>query len=96
MTMKEMRETIKGKVEFAKLTGLDDLVTYYESTKQTLETLWRDGYTENFDDDFLKAANGYQINTSDYEDVHIAQSLDLHSITATKKGVKALADFILG
>jgi hypothetical protein len=95
MTMKEMRETIKRHIEFAKQTGLDGLVPYYESTKQTLEALWREGYTRNFDNDFLKAANGYQCNTGDYEDVHIAQTLDLHSITATKKGVKALADFIL-
>lgn len=34
-----------------------------------------------------KLVNGYLMNTGDYQNVHIAQTLDLHSITMTRQGL---------
>lgn len=94
MTMTEMRKAYKSKRDFAANTpGLEGLVWYYDSMKQTLETLWKEGTTTNFDNDFLKIANGYQISKQEYEGLHILQTLDLHRITATKAVVKELAEW---
>lgn len=75
----------------ANTPGLENLVWYYDSVKKTLETLWNEGTVTEFDNDFLKVANGYQISTGDYEGIQILQTLDLHRITATKSVVKELA-----
>lgn len=93
MTMTEMRKAYKANRTFAANTpGLESLVWYYDSVKDTLETLWKAGTTTKFDNDFLKVANGYQISTGDYEGIQILQTLDLHRITASKNVVKELAE----
>ena len=94
MTMKAMREHFSKMRKFDSFCG-GGLTEYYDDMQRTLEALWKNGYTTEISDDFLKAANGYQINTSDYENIHICQTYDLRSIAATKAGVKALADFII-
>lgn len=97
MTMTEMRKAYKSKRDFAaRIQGLEGLVWYYDSTKRTLETLWKEGATTEFTNDFLKVANGYQISTGDYEGIHINQTYNLHSITATKQVVKELAERFFG
>ena len=93
MTMTEMRKAYKANRSFAANTpGLESLVWYYDSVKDTLETLWKNGTTTEFGNDFLKVANGYQVRTQDYEGIKILQTLDLHRITATKAVVKELAE----
>ena len=97
MTMTEMRKAYKaGRAFVANTPGLETLVWYYDSVKNTLEALWKFGIVTDFDSDFLKVANGYQISAQDYEGIHINQTHDLHSITATKEAVKALADRFFG
>ena len=97
MTMTEMRKAYKASRAFAANTpGLEELAWYYDSVKNTLEALWKFGTVTYFDSDFLKVANGYQISTQDYEGIHINQTYDLHSITATREVVKALADRFFG
>ena len=97
MTMTEMRKAYKAARTFAENTqGLEELAWYYDSVKRTLETLWKYGTTTDFDKDFLKVANGYQIGTGDYEGIQILQTLDLHRITATKNVVKELAERFFG
>lgn len=95
--MTEMRKAYKSKRDFAaSIQGLEELVWYYDSVRKTLETLWKEGTATDFDTDFLKVANGYQINTQDYENIQILQTLDLHRITATKAVVKELAERFFG
>lgn len=87
MTMTEIRKAFKDRRNFAKTfkNGLDD---YYKITLETFENLYKFGYITTFDNDFLKFANGYQINSGNYETLHINQTLDLHSIAADKRTVK--------
>lgn len=92
MTMTEMRKTVTEKSRSYRAMGLGELADYIESAKKTFEELWKEGYTRNFDNDFLKFANGYQFNTGDYTDLHIAQTFDLHSISATKRAVKDMME----
>lgn len=97
MTMTEMRKAYKANRAFAVNTpGMEELARYYDGVKNTLETLWKLGIVTDFDNDFLKVANGYQISTQDYEGIHINQTYDLHSITATREVVRALADRFFG
>ena len=94
MTIKELRKEFKERIEFSKRV-LPGLVEYHESMRRTFEDLWKNGYTTNFDNEFLRFANGFQISTGDYENIHIRQTLGLHSITANHKAVKAMMETYL-
>lgn len=94
MTIKEIRKEFKERIRFSSI-ALPGLVPYHENMLRTFEDLWKNGYTTDFDNDFLRFANGFQINTGDYENIHIRQALGLHSITATRKAVKAMMEAYL-
>lgn len=87
MTMTEIRKEFRNNRNFAKFIN-DDLCKYYDAMLRAFETLYREGYIVEFDNDFLKFVNGYQINSGNYETLHVNQTLDLHSIAADKKTVK--------
>lgn len=90
MKIREIRKEFKERIRFAEAV-IPELVDYHKSMLRTFEELWKNGTTTNFDNDFLRFANGYQINTGDYEGLHIMQTLDLHRITASKKTVEEMA-----
>ena len=60
-----------------------------------LETLWKEGVVNQFDNYMLRYANGYQSCYEDYENFSINQTLDLRSITATKTGVKRFGEWLI-
>lgn len=95
MTIKQIREKFKEHIKFSKMV-IPELVDYQQDMQRTFEELWRYGTVEDFSDDFLKFANGYQINTGDYSDLHILQTLDLRRISATKAVVKDMMITYLG
>ena len=94
MTIREIRKEFKERIRFSSI-ALPGLVPYHESMLKTFEDLWKNGYTTNFNTEFLRFANGYQINTGDYENIHICQTLGLHSITANRKAVKGMMEAYL-
>lgn len=94
MTIKEIRKEFKERIRFSKMV-LPELVEYHENMQRTFEDLWKNGMTQNFDNDFLRFANGYQINTGDYENIHILQTFDLRIITANHKAVKEMMEAYL-
>lgn len=95
MTMKQIREKFKERIRFSEMVN-PELVDYQKDIQRTFEDLWRYGTVEDFSDDFLRFVNGYQINTGDYNDLHILQTLDLRRITATKAVVKDMMATYLG
>ena len=94
MTMKEFRKKIREQKESALRLGID-LAGWYDEIKYVIETLWKDGFVDQYSRDILKLANGFQISTGNYETFHILQTYDLHSITADKKATKEFAEFLL-
>ena len=95
MTMKEIRKGFANRRRFMKITGLTDLIGYVKQMQEEAELLYREGFILIPSDDFLRYANGYQINTGNYETFHINQTYDLRSITATKEAARGLAEYIL-
>lgn len=89
MTIKEIRNEFAKRVEFSKLakTGLE---SYYATEWRSFEELYTNGTVTNFSDDFLAFANGYQTTNSEYDNLSILQTYDLHRITATKKIARAM------
>ena len=87
MTIKQIRDEFKEGIRFSKRIG-SELVDYQEDMQRTFEELWKYGFAENFSDDFLRFANGYQINTGNYSELHINQTFDLRSISASKAVAK--------
>lgn len=89
MTIKEIRKEFTRRVEFSKLanTGLE---SFYESEWRAFEELYSEGTVTRFSSDFLAFANGFQTAMSEYENLHILQTLDLHRISATKKVARAM------
>ena len=96
MTMKEMHAIAKHRIHYYKTSGLEELVPYVECEERTLVELWKYGTITNFTQNFLAYANGYQIRTGDYENIHIAACYDLHTISANRKAVRELAQLIFG
>lgn len=94
MKIGEIRERFEERIRFANVID-SELVDFEKSLQRQFEELWKYGYIENFTNDFLAYANGYQINTGDYEDFHILQTLDLRKIKGTKKAIKALGEFLV-
>lgn len=87
MTIKELRMKYNKMLRFAKATN-SDLIEYYKEIWETMETLYKYGYITEFSMDFLAIANGYVVNTQNYENFHIRQTLGLHDISATKSAAK--------
>lgn len=85
MTMREIRKEVKRMIAFSKANGNADLVDYYKSMCEQFEELYKNLSISNFTSDFLKMANGYQINTGNYDTFHIAQTHDLHTISCDSK-----------
>lgn len=95
MTIKEIRNEFKRRIEFSVRanTGLED---YYKTELKTFEDLYQNGTITAFTNDFLAFANGYQINTGNYDELHILQTLDLHRISAPRKVVRKMMENFLG
>lgn len=95
MTIKEIRNEFKRRIEFSILanTGLAD---FYKAELSTFEDLYQNGTTTTFTSDFLAFANGYQIKTGNYDELHILQTLDLHRISAPRKVVRKMMENFLG
>lgn len=85
MTIRELRKELKRKLNSLNLLGLDEIADYYTAEWVAFEELYREGTVRNFSNDFLANANHYQRYTREYENLSILQTLDLHSISATKK-----------
>ena len=92
MTIKEIREWYSHRIEFTKRC-LPELTDYIINEQKTIEALWKDGYTKNFDNDFAAMVRGYNLNTGDY-DITVTDTLNLHTITATKAAVKRFATYL--
>lgn len=95
MTIAQIRKEIKERKAFAVNMGID-LGGWYDEIARTINALWADGFTSEFSDDILQLANGFQINTCNYETCHISQTFDLHCIKMDRATVKEFAEFILG
>ena len=87
MTIKEIKKEFKNRRNFAKTIDAA-LVEYFDTMLNTFDDLYKNGYITTFDNDFLRFVNGYQINTGNYDTLHINQTFDLRSIKADKKTVK--------
>ena len=94
MTIAQIRKEIKERKASAVRMGID-LAGWYDEIAHTIETLWADGCVTEYSDDILKLANGYQVNSGNYETCHISQTFDLHCIKMGRKAVKEFAAFIL-
>lgn len=96
MTMVEIKKAFDRRAAFARENGNELLADWITGIKETLNTIWKYGYTNMFSDDFLREVNGYQRVTGNYETLHICQTLDLRSIRVDdKKTVRSLAEYIL-
>lgn len=90
MTMKAIREEIaRQRKDFPTLTAYFDEISY------TIETLWKDGYITHFSKDILRMANSFFSIYDFGDEFFVNQTLNLHSITASKKATKAFAEYIL-
>ena len=92
MTIKEIREWYSRRIESTK-RYVPELTDYISDEHRTIEALWKDGYTRNFDRDFAANVRGYNFNTGDY-DITVTDTFDLHIITATKAAVKRFATYL--
>lgn len=92
-SIKDIREWYSRMIESTKRFN-PDLTDYYKDEHRTIETLWKDGYTRNFDRDFAANVRGYNFNTGDY-DITVTDTLDLHTITATKSALKRFATYLI-
>lgn len=94
-TMKEIRAAFKESIRFSEAV-LPELADYKKDMLRTFEELRKEGYVKNFSVDFLRFANGYQANTQEYDNLHIHQTYDLWSISASKAVVKDMMIVFLG
>ena len=95
MTMTAFRKEIKARKQFDVALNGGNLVSYYEEIEKVVESLWKNGYAENFSNDILALANGYQVNSGNYAGCNIKQTLDLRSITMDKAAVKEFAAYAI-
>lgn len=88
MTMKAIREEIARQHK-----AFPTLTSFIDEIERTVETLWKNGSVSDFSNDILRMANGFVACGGD---LHIMQTLDLHSITVdSKAAVKAFAEYML-
>lgn len=95
MTMQEIRKEFTAQRNFYKQVGLEELIGYSKQMQAEVEILWKEGYIAFASDDMLAYANGYQVNTCDYEGIHIRQTFGQRSIQATKEVAREIAKAIL-
>ena len=93
MTIKYLRNEAKELTRY--LRRIDEsLGNYNEMVWEGLEELYKNGYVNlneiPYGDDILSCANGYQIDTENYETFHIYQTYDIKSVSATKTATKEL------
>lgn len=94
MTMKAFRTEIKNKQRFAAMIG-EEMVAYYKEIETVIENLWKNGFADNFSNDILSLANGYLVNSGNYEGCSIKQTWDLRSISMDKATVKEFAAYVI-
>ena len=98
MTIKELRNEAKEQRDFLKHID-ESLVEYSELIWKGLEELYKNGFVNlnevPYGDDILSCANGYQINTENYETFHVSQTYDIKVVSATKTATKELMAFWL-
>lgn len=90
MTMTEIRKSFKNQIETSRRFNNEIIEEYITSMLNTFEDLYKNGTTVDFDDEFLRFANGFQTTSGEYENLTILQTFDLHRINATKKVVKEM------
>ena len=98
MTIKELRNEAKSLINY--LRHIDEsLGDYSELVWKGLEELYKNGFVDlnrvPYGDDILSCANGYQINTENYETFHVSQTYDIKTVSATKTATKELMAFWL-
>lgn len=99
MTMTQIRKAFKEEIKknrnhFNPEIG-EAMVEYHTDVLATIEEIWKEGFTTNYSIDFLKLANGFQINTGNYETCHVTDTYDLHCIKMDKQTVKEFAEYFL-
>lgn len=94
MTMNEIKKEINRRKRFCKLSGLEELISWYDEMYRFVTDLYENGYTESFTNDMLRVINGYRFNTED-EEFQVTVCLDLRDVTATKKAVRRFAEYML-
>lgn len=98
MTIKELRNEAKRHINFSK--HIDESIGEYSKLIwEGLEKLYKNGFLNlneiPYGDDILSCANGYQINTENYETFHVSQTYDIKTVTATKTATRELMMFWL-
>lgn len=94
MTMNEIKKEINRRKRFCKLSGLEELISWYDEMYRFVTDLYENGYTESFSNDMLRVINGYRFNTED-EEFQVTVCLDLRDVAATKKAVRRFAEYML-
>lgn len=94
MTMNEIKKEINRRKRFCKLSGLEELISWYDEMYRFVTDLYENGCTESFTNDMLRVINGYRFNTED-EEFQVTVCLDLRDVTATKKAVRRFAEYML-
>lgn len=85
MTIREIRSKVKEMIRFSKNCGHVEMVAYYSVMAECFECLYKNLRVTYYPQEFLSVANGYQINTGNYDTFHIAQTHDLHTISCDSK-----------
>ena len=94
MTMVEIKKEINKRRRFCKLSGLEELIGWYDEMNRFITDLYENSYTESFTNDMLRVINGYRFNTEDAE-FHVTVCLDLRNVAATKRAVRRFAEYLL-
>lgn len=98
MTIKYLRNEAKRHINFSYRID-ESLGAYCELIWKGLEELYKNGFVNLNEipcgDDILSCANGYQINTENYETFHVSQTYDIKVVSATKTATKELMAFWL-
>lgn len=99
MTMTEIRKKFKMLKGISKRNSNPEMaammVEYWNDFQNTIEEIWANGFSANYSEEFLKVANGFQINTGNYATCHISDTYDLHCIKMDKATVKEFAAYFL-
>ena len=99
MTMTEIRKKFKELKGISKHNPNPEMaammVEYWNDFQNIIEEIWSNGFSTNYSEEFLKVANGFQINTGNYTTCHISDTYDLHCIKMDKVTVKEFAAYFL-
>lgn len=85
MTIREIRSKVKEMIRFSKNRGHVEMVAYYSEMAEWFERLYKNLWVAYYPQEFLSLANGYQINTGNYDTFNILQTHDLHMISCDSK-----------